>query len=67
VEHFYGFIGSTWKIPEGMITDLTLTNFEDKHLHDGHLIFCIKFSLMFWLIHSFVSALDHRTEPIQGR
>jgi hypothetical protein len=21
VEYFYGFIGSTWKIPEGMITD----------------------------------------------
>ena len=42
MERSYSFIGSTWKIPEGMITDLSLTNFEDKHLHYGQMILCIK-------------------------
>jgi hypothetical protein len=51
VEHSYSFIGSTWKIPDGMITDLTLANFEDKHLRDGQIICVLKFSLIFWLNH----------------
>ena len=42
MEYFYSFIGSTRKIPKGMITHLPLTNFEDKHLHDGQVISCIK-------------------------
>ena len=42
MEHFYSFIGSTWKIPEGKVTDLPLTNFEDNHLHDDPIILCIK-------------------------
>lgn len=42
VEYFYTFIGSTLKIPEGMITDLPLTNFEDKYLHDGQIILSMK-------------------------
>ena len=53
MKHFYSFIGSTWKIPEGMITDLQLTNFEDKHLLDDHIILCIKI-FPYILVESFI-------------
>lgn len=53
VEHFYCFIGSTWKIPEGMITDLPLTNFEEKHLHDDPIILYITI-FPYILVESFI-------------
>lgn len=59
VEHFYSFIGSTRKIPEEVITNLPLTNFEDKHLHNGQIILFIKI-FPYILVESFIRVCPSR-------
>jgi len=59
VEHSYSFIGSIWKIPEKVITDLPLTNFEDKHLHNGQINLCIKI-FPYILVESFICVCPSR-------